>query len=180
MLELALHVLDLAENSVRAEASLVEITVAEDLIADTLSISIQDNGCGMNSEMLQKVQDPFFSTKKVRRIGLGLPLFKQAAELTGGSFSLSSKEGEGTRLLAVFGHSHIDRQPLGDMPGSIMALFMEAPEVDFIYRHRLNEREYIFDSRELRMELDGVPFSHPDVLKFIKQSIAEGLQELIG
>ena len=115
MPEIALNVLDIAQNSVRAEASLIQISVDVDEAADTLTITIEDNGCGMTTEQTARVTDPFFTTRTTRKIGLGVPFFKMAAESTGGSFSIQSEPGVGTKVTAVFGLSHIDRMPLGDI-----------------------------------------------------------------
>ena len=114
MPEIALNVLDIAQNSVRAEASLIQISVDVDEAADTLTITIEDNGCGMTTEQTARVTDPFFTTRTTRKIGLGVPFFKMAAESTGGSFSIQSEPGVGTKVTAVFGLSHIDRMPLGE------------------------------------------------------------------
>ena len=122
MPEIALNVLDIAQNSVRAEASLIQISVDVDEAADTLTITIEDNGCGMTKEQVSHVTDPFFTTRTTRKIGLGVPFFKMAAESTGGSFAIQSEPGTGTKVTAVFGLSHIDRMPLGDMNGTIYTL----------------------------------------------------------
>jgi len=178
MIELALHILDIAENSLRAEATLVEISVVEDLVRDRLSITISDNGHGMTAEEVERAMDPFFTTKKVRRIGLGLPMLKQACISTGGSFTIESEPGKGTSITAEFVHSHIDRQPLGDVPGAIIALILEKPEVDILYTHRRNESVYTMDTREIRTELDDIPLNHHEVVGLIRENIAEGLSEL--
>src|SRR5208283_45535 len=157
MLELALHVLDIAENSSRAQASLIEITIAEDLERDIFSLEIKDNGQGMDAQAMEKALDPFYTTKKVRRIGLGLPMLKQAANTAQGRFSLQSEVGKGTVVHAEFKHSHIDRQPLGDIAGVITMLILGNPDIDIIYTHRKNGNTYILDTRELREGLGDVP-----------------------
>lgn len=178
MIELALHILDIAENSTRAGADLVEITVEEDLARDTLVLEIKDNGCGMDEQTAERVMDPFYTTKKVRRVGLGLPMLAQAARGTGGGFELVSRPGKGTRVTARFGHSHIDRQPLGDVAGSITALILGNPEIDFLYTHSRNGRTYVLDTREIRRELDGIPLNHREVLGAIRENIQQGIREL--
>ena len=176
MLELALNILDVAENSVRAGASLIEITVDEQLAADRLVITIADNGCGMDASQLAHVSDPFFSTKKVRRIGLGVPLLKQEAEVAGGSFTIESEPGKGTRVNAIFQHSHLDRQPLGDVAGAITTLMIGAPEIDLLYRHLVDEREFCLDTRDLRDP--DLSFSDPAILRLIAENVREGLAEI--
>ena len=179
MIELSLHVLDIAENSSRAQATLIEITIVEDLVRDIFSMEIRDNGTGMNAETLEKALDPFFTTKKVRRIGLGLPMLSQAAETTGGRFSIRSAVGKGTDVYAEFKHSHIDRQPLGDISGSIVALIIGNPDVDIVYTHCKNGRTYIMDTREIREGLGiDIPLNHMEVLNLIRDNIKEGIKEL--
>ncbi len=178
MLEMALHILDIAENSTRAEASLVEITVNEDLLHDVFSLEIRDNGTGMDKETLERTMDPFYTTKKVRRVGLGLPMLAQAAQAAGGRFVIESDVGKGTRVYAEFKHSHIDRQPLGDVAGVIRALILGNPVVDFVYTHKKNSHVYSLDTRELRQGLGDVPLNHMEVLNLIKSNVADGLAEL--
>jgi len=178
MLELALHVLDIAENSSRAGASLVEITITEDLEMDVFSMEIKDNGHGMDEATMEKAMDPFYTTKKVRRIGLGLPMLRQAAHTAGGRFSLESEEGRGTRVYAEFGHSHIDRQPLGDIAGVITMLILGNPDMDLVYTHHRNSGAYVLDTREIREGLGQVPLNTMEVLNLIRDNINEGLKEL--
>ncbi len=178
MIELALHILDIAENSTRAQASLVEITIVEDLIEDILSFEIRDNGSGMDEETLRKAMDPFYTTKKVRRVGLGLPMLAQAAQRAGGGFEIESSPGRGTRVCARFRHSHIDRQPMGDISGVISALVLGSPDIDFLYTHRKHGKTYILDTREIRRELGDIPLNHMEVLTFIRENVREGIEEL--
>ena len=178
MIELALHILDIAENSTRAQADLVEIPIVEDLKEDILVMEIRDNGCGMDEDTLKRVMDPFYTTKKVRRVGLGLPMLAQAARSTGGSFEIESQIGKGTRVSARFRHSHIDRQPLGDVPGAVSALILGNPDVDFLYTHQKHGKIYVLDTREIRRELDGVPLNHFEVISAIRENIREGITEL--
>lgn len=178
MLELALHVLDIAENSSRAGASLIEITIVEDLVRDVFSMEIRDNGHGMDEQTMEKALDPFYTTKKVRRVGLGLPMLRQAAHNAGGSFSLQSEEGQGTVVHAEFKHSHIDRQPLGDIAGVIVMLILGNPDLDIVYTHRKNGNTYVLDTREIREGLGEVPLNTMEVLNLIRDNIREGLDEM--
>ena len=178
MIELALHILDIVENSIRAGAALVEINVKEDVKNDILSIEITDNGSGMDRDTLEKALDPFFTTKTVRKIGLGLSMLKQACEMTDGSFSIDSTPGKGTKVKALFLNSHIDRQPLGDMAGVITALILESPDTDIVYTHSKGSEEYILDTRGIREGLDGTPLNHPEVINLIRSNITEGLAEI--
>jgi len=178
MIELALHILDIAENSSRAQASLIEITLIEDMEKDTLSLEIRDNGSGMDEETMNRAMDPFYTTKKVRRVGLGLPMLKHATQSAGGEFSLESEVGAGTKIYASFQHSNIDRQPIGDIPGTLTALIIGNPDIDILYTHRKNGREYILDTREIRSTLGDIPLNHREVLHVIKENIIEGIAEL--
>jgi hypothetical protein len=178
MIQLALHLLDIAENSSRSDAKRIEITLDEDMKSDTLSLEIRDNGKGMDAETLKKAMDPFYTTKKVRRVGLGLPMLEQAAQKAGGRFSLESEVGKGTRVFAQFQHSHIDRQPIGDIPGVLVALIIGNPDADILYIHRKNGKSYTLDTSEIRSALGDVPLNHMEVLNVIKDNIIEGLNEL--
>jgi len=178
VIELALHILDIAENSSRANATLIEITLIEDQVEDILSLEIKDNGKGMDEDTMKKAMDPFYTSKKVRRVGLGLPMLQQAAVTAGGRFSIESHLGKGTRVFAQFQHSHIDRQPIGDIPGSIVALIVGNPDIDILYNHTKNHRAYTLDTSEIRSGLGDVPLNHREVLKMIKENIIEGIAEL--
>lgn len=178
MLELSLHILDIAENSTRAGARNIRICIDEDSLQDRVTIEVQDDGAGMSAETVQKVLDPFYTTKKVRRVGLGLPMLREAAERTGGRLDISSKEGAGTHVTAIFGLSHIDRQPLGNIAGTMMTLVAGNPEVDIIYRHTRDGREYILETTEIRQEIGDIPINHVQILNFIRESIEEGLMEI--
>ncbi len=178
MLELSMNILDIVENSTRAGASLIKISVTEDSGANILRIEIADDGDGMEPDIVKRALDPFYTSKTVRRVGLGLPLLSHAAQITGGSFAIESKKGEGTTVTATFGYRHIDRQPLGDMPTTMTTMIAGNPGVDFIYTHRSDDKEYTLDTREIKNELENVPIGHPKVIQFIKENIRDGLKEI--
>lgn len=178
MTEISLNVLDVAENSIRAGAELIEITVAADTQTDRLTIIIKDNGCGMSREQSSQVEDPFFTTRTTRRVGLGIPFFKYAAESTGGSFSIDSAPGMGTAVTAVFGLSHIDRMPLGDMTSTMHTLITYNTQIDFLYTYGLDGKKFILDTREFRQILGDVPFDLPDVSAYIKEYLTENKNEI--
>ena len=177
MTELSLNVLDVAENSTRAGASLVTIEVAADTQKDTLTITIGDDGCGMTKEQVEHVTDPFFTTRTTRKVGLGIPFFQYAAESTGGSFHLESQVGKGTTVTAVFGFSHIDRMPLGDINSTIHTLIVYHPETDFLYTYRYNHDSFTLDTREFRQILGDIPFSSPEVSAYIMEYLNENKLE---
>ncbi|MDI3480906.1 MAG: hypothetical protein PWQ97_561 [Tepidanaerobacteraceae bacterium] len=180
MKELSLHVLDIVENSINAGATLVEINIDEDTKKDVMIIEIIDNGRGMDETTLQKVKDPFFTTRTTRKVGLGLPLFEQAAKSCGGELEIYSKVGEGTRIKASFVRSHIDRPPLGNMSDTMVLLVAANPGKDFIYRHRIDGGEFVLDTREIKKTLQDVPISNPMVLDWIKAFVEENLKQISG
>jgi anti-sigma regulatory factor (Ser/Thr protein kinase) len=180
MPEIALNVLDIAQNSVRAKASLIQITVDVSQPDDTLTITIEDDGCGMTQEQVAHVEDPFFTTRTTRKIGLGVPFFKMAAISTGGSFSIDSEPGRGTVVTAVFGLSHIDRMPLGDINGTIHTLITFNTQIDFVYIYRFNDQSFTLDTREFKNILDGVPLDVPEVSQYIREFLNENKQETDG
>lgn len=173
MKEIALHIQDIAENSVRAGATCVKIGIVEDTRHDILTVHIEDDGCGMDEQTLERALNPFFTTKTVRRVGMGLSMFRQAAMLADGDFSIRSAPGEGTSLTAKFKHSHVDRQPVGDMAATIVALLMSNPELDIVYTHRVDDDEFIFDTTLIRSTLEEVTICDPAVLQFIRELISD-------
>ena len=178
MLELAAHILDIAENSVRAGARLIEIDIDEDTANDSLTIEIIDDGHGMKPEEIKKVLDPFYTTKTVRRVGLGIPLLADAAQRSGGHLNLESQEGKGTSIKATFGLNHVDRQPMGDITGTIIILIAGNLDVDFYCKYRHNIRRFELDTRVIRKEIDDVPINHPEILKYIRGVLEEGFSEI--
>lgn len=180
MRELSLNVLDVAQNSVRADASLTEITVTEDEAADSLVIEIGDNGKGMTPEQVKHVIDPFFTTRTTRKVGLGVPLFKMAAEQTGGGLEIASQAGVGTTVTARFHPSHVDMTPLGDINSTVSLLIRCNPGLDFCFTHRVNGREFTLDTRQLREILGGVPLDSPDVMEWIDGFLKEQTELIYG
>lgn len=181
MRELSLNVMDVAQNSVRAEATLVRITVTESDKNDMLSISIEDNGCGMTEEQVAQVIDPFFTTRTTRKVGLGVPLFKLSAEQTGGSFEIRSKVGEGTVTTASYVKSHVDMTPLGDINSTVSILIRCNPEIDFVFTHSTDKASFTLDTREIREVLgDEVSLDTPEVIDWITANLEEETQELYG
>ena len=133
MQDISLHILDIAENSIAAEASKIEIVIIEDTIADLLTVEIKDNGRGMDEETVKRALDPFFTSKTGKRVGLGIPLLAQAAREGGGSFDIESVPDGGTGLIARFVLSHPDRKPLGDVDGTVQMLQITHPEIKLEY-----------------------------------------------
>ena len=173
MKELSLNILDITENSVKAGASLTEITINE--TDSKLVITIKDDGCGMSEETVRSVTDPFYTTRTTRSVGLGIPLFKLAAEQTGGRLEIISDTGEhhGTTVTAYFYKNHLDFTPLGDVISSITTLIQGHPDTDFLFVHTVKEKEIRLDTRELRSVLEGVPLNTFEVLLWIKGYLEE-------
>jgi len=178
MQDLSLHILDIAENSIEAKARRIEIRLEENRGQDLLVLEILDNGRGMDEEMRQRALDPFVTTRKTRRVGLGLPLLAEAARAANGRLDLQSEEGKGTRVRATFQPSHVDMKPLGDMAQTIITLIMGHPEIDILYTHKIDQAEYRLDTREIKAQLDGIQIHSPAVIKIIKKDINEGLDQL--
>lgn len=176
-----MNILDVAENSVRAKARLIEITVSVRPDNNKLVVVIKDDGCGMDKEQVQQVQDPFFTTRKTRRVGLGVPFFKQAAESTGGTFRIDSEKGKGTIVEAVFILSHIDRMPLGDITSTIHTLIVFNEAVEFVYTYQYGVKQFRLDTREMREIIgDGVSFAEKEISEFIKEFLAVNKEETDG
>lgn len=178
MQDLSLHVLDVAENGVTAGATLIVIEVIEHIKADLLTIIIEDNGKGMEPEFLAKVLDPFVTTRTTRKVGLGLSLLQQAAQEADGNINVESVPCCGTKITAFMKRSHIDRKPMGDMAETVITLINGNPDVDFVYKHTIEDRRYMFDTRELRPALDEISMNHPEVIRLIRENIISGLSEI--
>ena len=169
MQELSLNILDIAENSVKAGASLITVAVCYRPAADRLTVTITDDGCGMDAETVRKVTDPFYTTRTTRRVGMGLPLWKMA---------VVTAPGEDTTVTAVFGLSHIDRLPLGDLPQTMATLIGGSPEKDFRLEFDYDGARFAADTREYRAVLgEEISLAEPEVLAFITGQVAEGIAE---
>ena len=173
MRELSLNVLDIVQNSITANANLIEIELIEEINNDILKINIFDNGKGMTDEQIKSVTDPFYTTRTTRKIGLGIPLFKMAAEMSGGSFKIESTVGSGTKIYTSYIHSSIDRMPVGNINETVSMLIRMNPDIDFVYTHTFNEKSYSLDTRELREQLEDVPLDTPDVIEWINDYLKE-------
>lgn len=178
MRDLSLNILDVAENSVKAKATKVVIDITAD--SDLLTIRITDNGKGMSREFAQRVTDPFVTTRTTRKVGLGLPLLKMHAEQAGGDFKLDSEPGRGTRVEATFRIRHVDRNPLGDIPGTMVTLVAQAPECDFTLNYEIEGSRYVFDTAEIKAQLNDISIDEPEILVFLGEMIKENLENING
>ena len=177
MKEIALHILDIAQNSVAAGAAHVDITLAEE--GGDIALTIADDGRGMSPELLATVSDPFTTTRTTRKMGLGLPLLRLAAEQTGGSLDIESTLGVGTTVRAVFHTDHIDCPPVGDMGSTISLLVQGSPQMELRYTRRTPRGTFILDTRELRAQLGpDVPLTEPEVALWLRDYVREQEQEI--
>ena len=175
MQELSLHILDIVQNSVRANASQITLEISEQPKTDTYTIEIIDNGSGIDAETLKQIADPFYTTRTTRKVGMGIALLKHSAEQSGGSLSIESEEGSGTKIKALFSFSHIDRPIMGDIAGTMTLLIGSYPLIRFIYNHHTALSDFEFDTKEVNSELDGMPINNPQILRFLKELINDNL-----
>lgn len=184
MRELSLNVMDIAQNSITAKAARIEVVIREDIPGDKLSIAINDNGKGMTPDQVRSVTDPFFTTRTTRSVGLGVPLFKMEAEMTGGSLEIDSQVGVGTKLKATFVPSHIDMIPLGDINSTMLPLITGNPDINFVFSRSVVhadgvEKEFSVATDEIKEVLGGdVPLTSPDVVLWLKEFLNENTEDL--
>lgn len=171
MRELSLHLLDIAENSIAAGAKTIRIFIGEDSTLDRLQMSVEDDGLGMSAEMVARVTDPFITTRTTRKVGLGIPLLKFAADSCNGYFEIESEEGKGTKLLVEFQRSHIDRMPMGDLVSTILQLVISHQEIHWIFEYIFDGKLAVFDDAQFKEELGDIPMTEPDILGFLKEMI---------
>ena len=178
MNELSLYILDLTQNSITAGAHSITITIRYESAFDRLTVIIEDDGCGMSEEFLKQVTSPFTTTRKTRKVGLGIPMVRQMCEMCEGTFDIKSTLGVGTVLTLVFKASHVDLPPMGDLSSTMQALVNGTPEgVEFKLVYINDANEFVFDTVEIRTALDGVPLNSPDVLMWIRDYVKEGIEE---
>lgn len=177
MKELSLNILDVAKNSVTAGATRIQIDVSES--ETRLTITISDNGCGMTPEFLSRVTDPFTTTRTTRKVGLGLPLMKMEAQMSGGDLTIDSKLGEGTTVTTWFDPGNIDMPPLGDLVSSIITLIQGSPDIDFVFTHSKNGQSYTLDTGEIRAIMGDISLSEPEVLSWLTEFLSENESTLL-
>lgn len=178
MKDLSMHLLDISENSTRANALNIEIILIEDEASNLFSFSIKDDGKGMSDEMMASVRNPFTTSRTTRKVGLGIPMLEQTCLQCGGNLELRSEIGVGTFIKASMEYNNIDRPPLGDIANTIFLMVLMHPDINIKYIHVHNGKEYILDTKEVKEVLDGVPFDEPDVTQWLKENIYEGIQEI--
>lgn len=178
MNDLSMHVLDIVQNSVSAGAGLININVSEIIERDLLEIEIIDNGKGMSQEQVDNLTDPFFTTRTTRKVGMGIPLFKQTAQQSGGDLFIESELGVGTKIKATFQFSSIDRPPLGDIANAVVLLASSNPKIRFVFNYIFNKRYYVFDTDEINKILDGMPINNPSIVVFLNEMLRDNIKAI--
>lgn len=178
MNEISLHIIDIIQNSLSAGASLIRVIIVEDLSQNLLTVSIIDNGKGMTQEQIERLDDPFFTSRTTRRVGMGIPLFRQSAEQSGGDLVVTSKPGEGTTVKASFLNDHIDRPPMGDIANTMVLMISANPDKDFVFEYVYNSCSYIFDTVEIKVVLEELPLNDPAVIRMLTEMITENIRDL--
>lgn len=180
MKELSLHLLDVVQNSIEAGASKIEIKIIEDFEKDVLIMEVSDDGRGMSEAQRAEVLDPFYTTRKTRHIGLGIPLLLEACHRCDGNLEIRSLPGKGTTIQATFRHSHIDRAPLGNIPSVLMTVLFAENNIDWLYIHKVNQEEFCLESSEIRKELVDIPITHPKVRNWLLDFLIKGENRLFS
>ncbi len=173
MRDISYHLLDLAMNSIRANCTALTLMIDEQQSTNQLTMTLSDNGSGMDEDMIQKVMDPFFTTRTTRKVGLGIPLFKAMIERCEGELCIQSQPNQGTTLTATLHLNHIDRSPFGNIHETLVTLIEMEPTINYVYCHRVNQEEYRFDTLVIKEILQGVPINQKEVMAWIKQELAE-------
>jgi hypothetical protein len=176
--ELSLHFLDIAENSIAVGSKNIVISIEENSVSDLLKINVKDDGRGMDEATIKKVVDPFVTSRTTRKVGLGIPLLKEAAEACNGSLMITSKLGVGTDLEVRFQRSHIDRMPLGDVTSTFLNLLVANPAIHWLFIYRKDNLEFIFDDKEIKETLEDIPMTDPGVLQVIREIFETGISGL--
>ena len=180
MRELADNIMDIAQNSISAGASLTEVHIRVSHADDGITFTFKDDGCGMSEELVRAVIEPFTTTRKTRKVGLGLPLLKQTAEMTGGTMDIRSTVNVGTVVTATFGLGHIDRPPMGDVAGAWFSLVVMNPDTDFLFTYDYDGQVFTFDTREVRAAVAPIPLNQMEVSAWIKDCLTTEINELHG
>ncbi len=177
MQEIAMTILDIVYNSIRAKASLIKILIKDSIKDNVIDILVEDDGCGMDEEAIRHVIDPFYTTRTTRKVGLGVPLFKQMVEDTGGQFHIESKVGIGTKIQGCFVKNHLDTPPMGDIIETMMTLLQADESIDYYFEYTTDENSFIFDTKQIKEVLDGVKINEPEILLWLKNYMKEGLNQ---
>ena len=180
MRDISLHILDIVQNSIKANASVITVHIGEVAQNNHLVLEIEDNGFGMDNDFLIKVEDPFTTSRNTRKIGLGIPLLKESALKCEGKFNIYSKRNIGTKVFATFSINHIDRLPIGDIGDTMITLISANPNMQFILLLDSMNGTFKLDTEEINKKLDGVSINEFAVLQWLKEYIDEGIKNIFG
>ena len=178
MKDLSLHILDIVQNSITAGAMNVKIKLVDSDSRDLIYIAVRDDGVGMSEDFLNKVMDPFTTSRTTRNVGLGIPLLKSAAVMTGGDLEISSEQGKGTDISVSFKKSNIDCPPLGDIDSTVITLIQGSPELNFFLSYETDKGEFTMDTMEFKNELGDIPLCEPEVLTWIGEWFRENREKI--
>ena len=178
MKDISLHILDIVQNSITAGSMNVKIELVDSDSRDLIYVAVRDDGVGMSEELLSRVTDPFTTSRTTRNVGLGIPLLKSAAVMTGGELNISSKQGEGTDISVGFKKSNIDCPPLGDIDSTIVTLIQGSPQLNFFVNYQTDKGEFTMDTTEFKNELGEIPLDEPEVLEWIQEWFRENREKI--
>ena len=178
MNDLSLHIIDIIQNSLSAGASLIGLTVDEQPAAGRLTVTIKDDGQGMEAAQVDRLSDPFFTSRTTRRVGMGIPLYTQSARQAGGDVTVSSTPGEGTTVEAWFDMNNIDLPPMGDIPGAVVLMASANPGTEFVFEYIYAGESYVFDTRQVREALGGLPLSDPGVMNAVTEMMENNIRTI--
>lgn len=178
--DISLHILDLVQNSIKAKAERIDITLSADSVSGLLHVMIEDDGCGMSREFLAKVEDPFTTGRTTRNVGMGIPFFKLACVQSGGNFTIESETGKGTKLAGSMGIDNIDRLPLGNLGDTVKLLLMQSPELRFVVKMCADGKDTVIDTNDIKAQLGDVPITEREILEWIEEFVNENVSNIFG
>lgn len=178
MNDLSLHIIDIIQNSISAEATLIKLKIEESREKNLLLIEIEDNGKGMDQEQLKRLDNPFFTSRTTRRVGMGIPLFKDSARMSGGDLIVESTVGVGSRVEATFQLDHIDRAPLGDIANSFILMVSANPQIEFLFYYLYEKEHYLFSTAEVKEVLDPLPLNDPAVIRMLTEMVDSNIDQI--
>lgn len=180
MREISEHILDIAQNSIVANANEIDILVMANSGMDTLAITIEDNGKGMSEAFLENVFSPFSTSRTTRKVGLGIPMFKETAVASNGSLDITSTLGKGACVTANMQLSHIDRPPLGALADTLHVLITSNPNLDFLVTMTCDRKTQTLSTKQLRAVLQDVSLDNPDVSIWVRENLKEISETVFG
>lgn len=178
MREISLHILDVMQNSIEAEASRIDLLIEQDTMTDSLVVTVADNGRGMDEAYAKAVLDPFVTSRRTRRVGLGLPLLKASAERSGGTLRVESQVGKGTTVTATFGLSNIDRPPMGNLKDTLLSVIVANANLDVHYEHRVDGEYFELDTAEIKRVVGADNLNDLSVIKWLSDYLDQDPKEV--